>query len=178
MTLERLEPLKKVRAPRNRYPGDLCKKSFIFLEALELHENLLHAETQAIAAKHLDTIESILTRKEESLRLLLEAKDSIGEDPRNNRDADEFIDRVIELQKRNAYSFRKLVDSQAEKEDESGRKSSKDVVENQKTGNFHYDSRCNEANEENWEWSESESPRARGLEEPGLGGRAGGGGGS
>lgn len=89
----------------------------IFLEALELHENLLHAETQAIAAKHLDTIESILTRKEESLRLLLEAKDSIGEDPRNNRDADEFIDRVIELQKRNAYSFRKLVDSQAEKED-------------------------------------------------------------
>lgn len=47
--------------------------------------------------------------------------------------------------------------SQAEKEDESGRKSSKDVVENQKTGNFHYDSRCNEANDENWEWSESES---------------------
>ena len=34
-----------------------------FLVALETHENLLHAETQAIAAKHLDTIESILKKK-------------------------------------------------------------------------------------------------------------------
>ena len=34
-----------------------------FLVALETHENLLHAETQAIAAKHLDTIESILEKR-------------------------------------------------------------------------------------------------------------------
>ena len=55
-----------------------------FLNALETHENLLHAETQAIAAKHLDTIESIL-KKDESLRLLLEAKDLLGEDPTKNK---------------------------------------------------------------------------------------------
>ena len=36
-----------------------------FLSTLETHQNLLHAETQAIAAKHLDTIESILAKKEE-----------------------------------------------------------------------------------------------------------------
>ena len=70
-----------------------------FLNALETHENLLHAETQAIAAKHLDTIESILEKKDESLRLLLEAKDLLGEDPTKNKSADKLIDRVIELQK-------------------------------------------------------------------------------
>ena len=87
-----------------------------FLGALETHENLLHAETQAIAAKHLDTIESILSKKEESLRLLLEARDLLDGNPRDDTAADEFIDRVIALQKRNADSFKKLVDQQSEKE--------------------------------------------------------------
>lgn len=86
-----------------------------FLQSLETHENLLHAETQAIAAKHLDTIESILGKKEESLKLLLQAKENIGFDPRSNEKADELIERVLELQKRNAESFRRLVDHQAEK---------------------------------------------------------------
>ena len=87
-----------------------------FLNALETHENLLHAETQAIAAKHLDTIESILKKKDESLRLLLEAKDLLGKDPTKNNSADKLIDRVIELQKRNAELFKKLVDRQTAKE--------------------------------------------------------------
>lgn len=71
-----------------------------FLSTLETHQNLLHAETQAIAAKHLDTIESILAKKEESLALLLEARDNIGFDPRSNSEANELIDQVIELQKK------------------------------------------------------------------------------
>ena len=88
-------------------------KDFIhFLDALETHENFLHAETQAIAAKHLDTIESILVKKEESLKLLLEAKENIGFDPRTNQKADQLIERVLELQKRNSDSFKRLVDSQ------------------------------------------------------------------
>ena len=34
--------------------------------------------------------------------MLLEAKDLLGEDPTKNNSADKLIDRVIELQKRNA----------------------------------------------------------------------------
>jgi len=43
-------------------------------EALELHQNLIHAEQQAIACKDLGTIESILYQKDKSLSLLIEAK--------------------------------------------------------------------------------------------------------
>ena len=38
-----------------------------FLESLETLENLLHAETQAIAAHELDTIDAIMLQKDESL---------------------------------------------------------------------------------------------------------------
>ena len=78
------------------------RRNFIFkpfFNALEAHESLLHAETQAIAAQHIDTIESIIAQKEESLKSLLEAKSDIGFDPRENHEADLLIDRVIELQK-------------------------------------------------------------------------------
>lgn len=95
------------------------KEFTFFLQTLETHENLLHAETQAIAAKHLDTIDSILNRKEDSLKLLLQAKDNIGFDPRSNEKANELIDRVLELQKRNADLFRRLVDNENEKKNTS-----------------------------------------------------------
>ena len=84
-----------------------------FLELLEVHENLLHAETQAIAAKELDIIESILQKKDESLEIVLAARDNLGVDPRTNQQLDSLIDRVIELQKRNADSFQKLVKQQS-----------------------------------------------------------------
>jgi len=83
-----------------------------FLEALETFENLLHAETQAIAAKHLDTIEQIIARKDESLQVLLEAKDKVGTDPRNISEADELVDQVLDLQEKNVESFRRLFDRQ------------------------------------------------------------------
>ena len=86
-----------------------------FLELLEVHENLLHAETQAIAAKELDIIESILQKKDESLEIVLAARDNLGVDPRTNQQLDSLIDRVIELQKRNADSFKKLAKQQSSK---------------------------------------------------------------
>jgi len=91
----------------------------LFFNALETHENLLHAETQAIAAQHIETIESILEQKDESLQALLDAKTEIGQDPRDNKEADALIDRVIELQKRNSDSFRKLHKQQSLKSSKS-----------------------------------------------------------
>jgi hypothetical protein len=83
-----------------------------FLEALETFENLLHAETQAIAAKHLDTIEQIIARKDESLQVLLQAKDKVSADPRNMPEADALVVQVLDLQEKNVESFRKLFDRQ------------------------------------------------------------------
>mgnify|MGYP001177206750 CR=1 FL=1 len=81
-----------------------------FLESLETLENLLHAETQAIAAQELDTIDEIILQKESSLKNLLGAKDTLRKDPRNNQLANEKIDYVMNLQARNALSFKKLKD--------------------------------------------------------------------
>jgi len=83
-----------------------------FLEALETFENLLHAETQAIAAKHLETIEDIIERKDENLKALLDAKERIGVNPRSVAKADELVDQVLDLQEKNVESFRKLFEKQ------------------------------------------------------------------
>ena len=83
-----------------------------FLEALETFENLLHAETQAIAAKHLNTIEQIIARKDESLQVLLQAKDKVSVDPRSISEADALVDQVLDLQEKNVESFRRLFDRQ------------------------------------------------------------------
>ncbi|MDG1324997.1 MAG: hypothetical protein P8P49_04450 [Opitutales bacterium] len=91
----------------------------IFLDILEVYENLLHTETQAIAAKNLDEIESILAQKEESMKSVLVAKGEIDFDPLTNIDTKDLITRLIELQKRNAESFKRLIDSQSEKEKNS-----------------------------------------------------------
>ena len=99
-----------------------------FLELLEVHENLLHAETQAIAAKELDIIASILQKKDESLEIVLAARDNLGVDPRTNQQLDSLINRVIELQKRNADSFQKLVKQQSSKA--SSKDESKNLLSN------------------------------------------------
>jgi hypothetical protein len=92
-------------------PKNSTEFSF-FLEALETFENLLHAETQAIAAKHLETIEQIIERKDENLKELLEAKERIGIDPRSISEADALVDQVLDLQEKNAESFRRLFEKQ------------------------------------------------------------------
>ena len=83
-----------------------------FLEVLETFENLLHSETQAIAAKHLVTIEEIIERKDENLKALLDAKERIGSNPRSISEADALVDRVLELQEKNVESFRRLFEKQ------------------------------------------------------------------
>ncbi|MFL2927383.1 MAG: hypothetical protein ACJZ72_02175 [Opitutales bacterium] len=88
----------------------------------------MHAETQAIAAKELDIIESILQKKDESLEIVLTARDNLGVDPRTNQQLDSLIDRVIELQKRNADSFQKLVNQQNSKA--SSKDESKNLLSN------------------------------------------------
>lgn len=104
------------RFGRNPFPSSSLTKDSpefsFFLEALETFENLLHAETQAIAAKHLDTIEQIIARKDESLQVLLQAKDKVSTDPRNISEADELVDQVLDLQEKNVESFRRLFDRQ------------------------------------------------------------------
>ena len=83
-----------------------------FLESLETFENLLHAETQAIAAKHLDTIEEIIDRKDEGLRLLLDSKGKLGIHGDEASMANEMVEQVLDLQEKNAESFRRLFERQ------------------------------------------------------------------
>ena len=56
---------------------------------------------------------------DKNLSLFLQSKDNIGFDPRSNEKANELIDRVLELQKRNADLFRRLVDNENEKKNTS-----------------------------------------------------------
>ena len=97
-----------------------------FIETLETLENLLHAETQAIAAKDFDTIDSIMSQKDDCLKNLLSAKDELKSDPRNNNLANERIDFVMNLQSRNAKSFELLKNKTSEKNKPSLPLSSKD----------------------------------------------------
>ena len=87
-----------------------------FQIALETHENLLHAETQAIAAKHLDTIEEILQKKDRSLQILLSNKADLPEKFLDDSKINEQIERVLQLQQRNADSFKKFFDERSRKE--------------------------------------------------------------
>ena len=79
-----------------------------FMECLDALENLLHAETQAIAAQHLDTIDSIMKQKDSCLKAVMESKDLLKCNPRDHEIANTQIDFVINLQARNANSFKKL----------------------------------------------------------------------
>ena len=47
------------------------------LNALDLHQNILHAEKQAISARDLDTVENILLQKDSSLELVLAARNEV-----------------------------------------------------------------------------------------------------
>jgi flagellar biosynthesis/type III secretory pathway chaperone len=108
-----------------------------FIETLETLENLLHAETQAIAAKSLDTIDDIMRQKDVCLKSLLSAKELLSQDPKNNQLANEKIDFVMNLQSRNAASFSKLKDQVATKQNPkvSGKVSSTDKARDTYLGN-------------------------------------------
>jgi uncharacterized protein YggE len=87
-----------------------------FTLALEAYESLLHAETQAIAAKHLDTIEDILSKKDNSLNLLVSAKEHLQSDYQVDVEINSQVERVLQLQQRNTKAFNKFFNERSRKE--------------------------------------------------------------
>ena len=76
------------------------------LDALELHQNLLHAEQQAISSKDLNIVEDILRQKDETLQLLIDAKQNTGGN--YPKEIESRISNVLDQQRRNTQNFRKL----------------------------------------------------------------------
>ena len=76
------------------------------LEALDLHQNLLFAEQQAISARDLNTVEQILNQKDSSMDLLLRAKEDT--DFNYPPEIQSRITNVLSQQAENTSNFRKL----------------------------------------------------------------------
>ena len=76
--------------------------------AIELHSQVLHSETQAISARDLSTIEDILAKKDESLEILLSAKEDLGQNYETSSDLMQLFEQVVEHQQKNTESFRRL----------------------------------------------------------------------
>ena len=62
--------------------------------AIELHSQVLHSETQAISARDLSTIEDILAKKDESLEILLSAKEDLGLDYETSNDLMQLFEQI------------------------------------------------------------------------------------
>ena len=76
------------------------------LDALDLHQHLLHVEQQGISCRDLNIIEDILKRKDESLQILINAKQSsTGNYP---PEIESRISSILDQQKKNTLNFRKL----------------------------------------------------------------------
>ena len=76
------------------------------LDALDLHQNLLHAEQQAISTRDLNIIEDILKQKDESLQVLINAKQTSVEN--YPPEIQSRISYILDQQKKNTLNFRKL----------------------------------------------------------------------
>ena len=76
--------------------------------ALELHINILHAESQAISAKDLSTIESILPQKDESLSSLVSIREKFKSDPAEVPLLGSLIASVLDHQLKNTQKFKTL----------------------------------------------------------------------
>jgi hypothetical protein len=76
------------------------------LDALDLHHHLLHAEQQAISCRDLNIIEDILKRKDESLQILINAKQNSTEN--YPPEIETRISSILDQQKKNTLNFRKL----------------------------------------------------------------------
>jgi len=76
------------------------------LDALKLHQNLLHAEQQAISSKDLNIVEDILRQKDETLQILIDAKRNTGDN--FPQEIESRISKVLDQQRRNTQNFRKL----------------------------------------------------------------------
>ena len=91
-------------------------------QSIELHSQVLHSESQAISARDLSTIEDILTKKDESLEILLSAKEDLGEAYETSTDLMQLFEQVVEHQQKNTENFRKLHIQESESS-ESGKSS-------------------------------------------------------
>ena len=83
-------------------------KKLDLINALQMHDNVLHAEEQAIQAKNIDTIEQIASQKDESLNLLVQAKENVDQEGTDISDLQTEIGRIIQKQEHNTELFRDL----------------------------------------------------------------------
>lgn len=90
-----------------------------FSDALEVYEKLLNSETQAIVAVDLDKLEAILKSKDEALRSVLESRDALDDDPRENSTFSKILDCIIDIQGRNAQTLENLLKEQTKKKEET-----------------------------------------------------------
>ena len=89
-----------------------------FSDALEVYEKLLNSETQAIVAVDLDKLEAILKSKDEALRSVLESRDALDDDPRENSTFSKILDCIIDIQGRNAQTLENLLKEQTKKKED------------------------------------------------------------
>jgi len=80
-----------------------------FSEALEAYELLLNAETQAIVSTELDKLEQIIKDKDQTLKLVLLARDALTFDPREDPILEETLDRILKIQSRNSQTLNNLI---------------------------------------------------------------------
>ncbi|SVB86485.1 uncharacterized protein METZ01_LOCUS239339, partial [marine metagenome] len=83
-----------------------------FSDAVEKYEILLHSETQAIVSIELDKLEQIIEEKQQTLDLVLTARNALTFDPRDNPDWDETLDRILKIQSRNSQTLNNLIAQQ------------------------------------------------------------------
>ena len=88
-----------------------------FIEVLESYEYLLHAETQAIAAKEIDLIDSLNEKKDICIAKLKLLNDRFTS---SEPIVDSLVEKIFDLQKRNFSAFSLLVEDQRIKRNKQG----------------------------------------------------------
>ena len=83
-------------------------KKLELINALQLHDNVLHAEEQAIQAKDIATIEQVASQKDQTLDLLTRAKETLDNEGVDFSDLQKDIEKIIKKQERNTELFRDL----------------------------------------------------------------------
>ncbi len=83
-------------------------KKLELINALQLHDNVLHAEEQAIHSKDMKTIEEVTLQKDQTLEILVQIKEALDQDGIDISDLSEEIDRIISRQEKNTELFRGL----------------------------------------------------------------------
>jgi hypothetical protein len=83
-----------------------------FSDAVEKYEILLHSETQAIVAIELDNLEQIIEEKQRTLDSVLNARNALSFDPRDNPEWDLTLNRILKIQSRNSQTLNNLIAQQ------------------------------------------------------------------